>query len=138
MAIALLTGCAATDHVFLNSDARVNMCEGADPHPVLVRIYHLRGTDRFDQAEFTLLWEDEQAALGPTFLRREQQVVNPRESLKISIPRKDEAEEATHLGFVANFCDLSGDCWRVSAPVSGRKTEIHLDLEMTCIEVSAP
>ena len=130
-----LAGCASIDKLTLTTAARLNTCDGSEPHPVVVRIYYLKNSARFRAADFPSLWDEDRLTLGDDRLDLIEETLNPREELPLTIKRSDEAKEATAIGIVANFCDPGEGCWRQVVPVEGRKSDIRIHLDEGCLSV---
>ena len=133
--LASMNGCATTDHVVLTSSRRLNMCEGADPHPIVVRLYYLRGSSRFVRADFETLWEDDLSALEDDRIQVLERTLNPTQQLPLSIKREGDAKQATAIGVVANFCRPGEGCWRQVVPLEGKKGEIRIHVDEDCLSV---
>lgn len=77
----------------------------------VVRIYHLRGTQRFEQAAFDALMDEarEQAALGNDLIEVREIVLTPgtRREMEERL-----SAETTHLGVVALFRAPANGRWR--------------------------
>jgi glutamate synthase (NADPH/NADH) large chain len=50
LSAAFASGCASVDKLTLTTSPRLNICEGTDPHPVVLRVYYLRGVAKFRAA----------------------------------------------------------------------------------------
>ncbi|GJM44551.1 MAG: hypothetical protein DHS20C21_13930 [Gemmatimonadota bacterium] len=133
---ALATGgCASIDKLTLTTAARLNTCDGSEPHPVVVRIYYLKNSARFKAADFPSLWDQDRNTLGDDRLDLIEETLNPREELPLVIKRSDEAKEATAIGIVANFCDPGEGCWRQVVPITGKKSDIRIHFDEGCLSI---
>lgn len=130
-----ISGCASVDKITLTTSQHLNTCEGSDPHPVVIRIYYLRGTTRFRSVDFESLWDDDRTALGDDRLELHEKTLNPREQVPLIIKRSDAAKEATAIGLVANFCRPGEGCWRQVVELEGSKSEIRVHLNEGCISI---
>ena len=131
----LIAGCATTDKVTLTTSPRLNTCEGADPHPVVVRLYYLRSADKFSRADFTALWEDDFGALGDDRISVVEKTLNPRQQLTVSLARNDAAKAATAIGVVANFCRAGEGCWRRVVAIDKGDAKIRVHLDEGCLSI---
>lgn len=132
----LLAGCGATtDRVTLTTSPRLNTCEGADPHPVVVRIYYLRNSDKFSRADFTALWEDDFGVLGDDRISVVERTLNPKQQLAVSLARKDAAKEATAIGILANFCRAGEGCWRRTVAIDKDDVKLRVHLDEGCLSI---
>ena len=133
--LAGVTGCGTTDKLVLTTSPRLNTCEGADPHPCVVRVYYLASADRFASADFVALWEDDVATLGGDRLHFVEKTLNPKQQLTLSLERDEAVKGATAIGVVANFCKPGEGCWRKTVPISGDDFEIRVHLDEGCLSI---
>lgn len=101
----------------LNADSNGN---GA---PVMMRIYELSGASNFNATDFFALFNDDSAALGADLERKQDFLLKPGETKKLSI-KPD--EEVTSLGFFAAFRQLDTARWRAIVPVQPHQTQSYL------------
>jgi type VI secretion system VasD/TssJ family lipoprotein len=118
----------------LTSSPRLNTCEGADPHPVVVRIYYLRSADKFSRADFTALWEDDFGTLGDDRISVVEKTLNPKQQLTVSLSRSDAAKAAGAIGVVANFCNAREGCWRRAVSIK-KSAKIRVHLDESCLSI---
>lgn len=89
----------------------LNAGNGSRGLATVVRIYHLRGTQRFEQVPFDALMDEnrERAELGNDLIEVRELVLTPgiRRELEERLPA-----EATHLGVVALFRAPAHGRWR--------------------------
>ena len=131
----LIAGCATTDRVTLTTSPRLNTCEGADPHPVVVRIYYLKNADKFSRADFTALWDDDFGALGDDRISVVEKTLNPTQQLTVSLARSDAAKAATAIGVVANFCRAGDGCWRRTVALDDDEVKLRVHLDEGCLSI---
>lgn len=101
----------------LNADSNGN---GA---PVMLRIYELRELSSFNGADFFALFNNDQGTLGADVTRRQDFLLKPGESKKLTI-KPD--EDVISLGFFAAFRQLDTAQWRVVAEVLPNQTQDYL------------
>lgn len=91
------------------------------PSPVVVRFHQLVTTDLFNNADFFQLFEQDQAALGPTSVAKQEAVVQPGqiETIKIGIK-----PDVTALGVVVAFRNFEKATWRAVVPVEQDKINV--------------
>lgn len=84
------------------------------PSPVVIRFHQLVTTDLFNNADFFQLFEQDQAALGPTSVAKQEAVVQPGqiETIKVGIK-----PDVTALGVVVAFRNFEKATWRAVVPV---------------------
>lgn len=96
------------------------------PSPVVVRIYQLATTELFTNVDFFQVFEQDKAALGPTFISRQDAVFQPGQVEKMSIPIKD---GVTALGVVVGFRNYERATWRALAPITVERHNV-VDLQI--------
>ena len=131
-----VAGCGGTtDKVILTTSPRLNICEGSDPHPVVVKIYYLRSAERFSRADFGALWDDDIGTLADDRLRLVEKTLNPKEQVTLPLQRDDAVKDATVLGIVANFCRQGEGCWRKTVPIGEDGAQIRVHLDEGCLSI---
>ena len=131
---AALAGCGGTtDRIDITSSQHLNACDDSGSHAVILRIYGLKATEKFGDAEFTALWENDRKVLGDDLATKKERTILPgSESVRIPVPR---AEGVVAIGLLANFCELKPGCWRKTIDLEKGTTEIVVNLEGTCLAV---
>jgi type VI secretion system protein VasD len=83
--------------------------------PVVVRVYQLGSTVKFMSADFFMLFDKEQATLGPDLVAREEIAVSPGEEKKLTLNLKP---DTVSIGLAASFRDIEKAEWRavIDAP----------------------
>jgi type VI secretion system protein VasD len=83
------------------------------PAPIVVRLYELKDTSAFNNADYFKLIDREQEALGPSLSGREEYEVQPGDSRTwdMKVPG-----EARFLGVTAGFRDLPNSHWKAVLP----------------------
>jgi type VI secretion system protein VasD len=105
----------------INPDARKR------PSPVVVRVFELKTSTLFEQADFVSLFEKEQAVLGAELVSREEFVLRPGETKPLTKPL---APETKFIGVMVAFRELERARWRVVVPVvAGKKNVLSIDLD---------
>ena len=95
----------------------VNPDSTGRPSPLMIRIYELSATDKFDTAEFFELTDNPEAALGTDLLGVEPIMLSPGESR----PYDAEYDPNTrYIGVVAAFRDIHQAEWRATVEMPGR------------------
>jgi type VI secretion system VasD/TssJ family lipoprotein len=131
---AALAGCGGTtDRLDITSSPQLNACDDGGSHAVILRIYGLKATEKFGDAEFTALWDNDRKVLGDDLATKVEQTILPgTRDVRIPVPR---AEGVVAIGLMANFCDLKPGCWRKTVNLEKGTTEIVVNLEGTCLAV---
>lgn len=101
----------------LNADSNGN---GA---PVMMRIYELSGASNFNATDFFALFNDDSAALGADLERKQDFLLKPGETKKLSIKPDN---EVSSLGFFAAFRQLDTARWRAIVSVQPHQTQNYL------------
>lgn len=91
------------------------------PSPVVVRFYQLLSADMFQNADFFQLFEQEQAALGPTSAAKEEHVVEPGQIVTVAIGVKDDVKS---LGVVVAYRNYEKATWRAVVPIQQDRTNV--------------
>ncbi|MBS8262600.1 type VI secretion system lipoprotein TssJ [Roseibium polysiphoniae] len=104
--------------VELNADANVNPNEDGEPSPIVVRIYELKGTKAFNNADFFDFVDDDNKLLGADLIGSAEYELTPGKSQKYD---RDISSEATHLGVIAGFRDIQSAQWRDSIELQKEK-----------------
>jgi type VI secretion system VasD/TssJ family lipoprotein len=125
--------CKTTDKLTFIGSTDLNSCDDSESHAVSVRVYYLTKPHAFEEADFESLWWEEDT----TFADGSKLDMHP---LKV-YPGSHEPHPltrpagATHMGVVANFCDLeTARCWRKVIPLEGGLKQT-ITLEQTCLVV---
>lgn len=124
----------------LHAGRNLNAAGDGRAAATVVRIYHLRATERFEQARFGSLMDEagEQAALGSDLVQVREAVLTPGEKRE-SVERL--SPETTHLGVVALFRDPAPGRWRFLFAVGPNGVEgerITLGLHACALSTGSP
>ena len=123
-------GVPSVANVALQGGKDLNATAGT-PTPVQVRLYQLKSTARFANADYFQLSDKETATLGDELVAREDTFVHPGQSTKIAITVKPGAQ---YLGIAAGFRDIDHATWRVTAPL---KSNMPITLSGDKVQVAA-
>lgn len=123
MAFILTAGCASgppADVAIRGSITAVddvNPDATGRPSPLMIRIYELAATDKFDSAEFFDLTDNAEATLGADLLGVEPIMIAPGEAR----PYDAEYDANTrYIGVIAGFRDIHQATWRATVEMPGR------------------
>ena len=108
----LLAGCPPkTSFVRVNADPspELNKDRNGNAASVEMRVYQLKGKDRFERATYDALWNQERETLAEDYIKREQKTVLPATPQTVEVQRDP---QATFLGVAAAFRDSPGDEWK--------------------------
>lgn len=122
----------------IEAAAQTNLDESGRPSPVKVRVYELKDSNAFGEADYFTLTNADKTVLGQDLVGRDEFILRPGESRRIE--RKSHPK-TTALGFLAGYRDLNS-VWRVvhvlpEAPdaswyralLPGNKTELTVQLQ---------
>ena len=87
----------------------VNPDSGARPSPLVVKIYQLKGKDKFELADFFPLYDQAEATLGADMLAVEEITLSPGES------RSYEGEfdpQTRYIGVIGAYRDIHQAKWK--------------------------
>jgi type VI secretion system protein VasD len=101
--------------------ADVNPNASNRPSPVVVRVYQLKASDKFTQAEYFALGDDPGKVLGPDLIKIEEYTMQPGENQMFPL---SVAGEAKFVGVVAAFRNFREAQWRVVAPSPLKKNAL--------------
>jgi len=139
--IALVVAFAACSHkppvlgLHLRGDAQLNPDSAGSSLPVVVYVYQLKRTDRFNQADFHALWKAPEDALAGDLVERQELTLRPGEERDVEIKRN---LDSRYLGVVALFRTPKGDRWRRILPLTDkRKQFFRLALRGSQVELDA-
>jgi len=102
----------------LSASSDVNPDGSGRPSPVVVRVYQLKTDGAFSAADFFPLFDDDQKALGPELVSRDEFILAPAEQKSVDLTLSGETR---YVGAVAAFRDIRNAQWRglVPAPRKG-------------------
>jgi type VI secretion system protein VasD len=119
--LALIAACLALAacgtpavKVGVSSTANLNLNEESQPLPVVVRVYQLAESQRFEGATFEELWKDDMAVLGDSLVLKEELVMDPAYQKRLVMPRHDQAR---YIAAVAIFRDPDSGNWKAIDPL---------------------
>lgn len=104
----------------IEAAAQTNLDESGRPSPVKVRVYELKDSNAFNEADYFSLTNSDKTVVGQDLLARDEFILRPGETRRIE--RKSHPQ-TTALGFLAGYRDLNS-VWRVvhvlpEAPAAG-------------------
>jgi len=115
--LALVCACSAPQvKVNLSSTENLNMKNGKEPLPVVVRIYQLTDPKLFENATFNELWKTDLAVLGNTLLRKDSLTLDPASGQKVRFERH---EQTRYVALMAAFNNQPNNSWRVVKKTKG-------------------
>ena len=91
------------------------------PSPIVVRVFQLKGSDKFTQAGYFELSDDAAKVLGPDLIKVEEHQLRPGENLVVAL---SVAGDAKFVGVVATFRSFRDAQWRVVSPAPLKKNAL--------------
>jgi len=107
----------------IEASENVNADSNGNGAPVMVRIYELSGQSNFNATDFFGLFNDDQAALGADLNHKQDFLLRPSESKKLTIKPDDDVQS---LGFFAAFRKLDTATWRALVQVQPNQTQSYI------------
>jgi type VI secretion system protein VasD len=103
------------------------------PSPLLLRMYELRSSTAFNQADFMSLYQSDQATLAADLVAREEMMLQPGETRPFN---KQLSPETRFIGVIAVYRNLERATWRAVVPVALNKSQ-QLTVRADALALSA-
>lgn len=119
-AVLVLGGCAESKPSPTVIDLSISAALDINPNaqgrasPVVLRVYHLASPNAFEEADFFQLFEQDAAILGPDMIAREEIIVTPGASQKLS---QEVRPEVRYMGVVAAYRETETSVWRAMGEI---------------------
>lgn len=107
----------------LEAGTDINADSSNQATPVMLKIYELVEPSNFVAADFFALFNNEQATLANTLVRKQELLLKPGESKTLQLQAQ---AQTTALGFFAAFRQLDTAQWRAIFPVVPQQTQSWL------------
>lgn len=98
----------------------INPDDAGAPLPVVVRVYQLKGKEKFQQATFKALWKADKEVLGEDFVDRKEIMVHPEKKTDVYFDL-DTKHGPVYLGVVVLFRQPDVEGWRQIVEASSSK-----------------
>ncbi|MEK9282248.1 MULTISPECIES: type VI secretion system lipoprotein TssJ [unclassified Bradyrhizobium] len=121
----------------IEADEFVNPNAHGKPSPVVVRIYELKSTTTFTQAQFFELFDDDTKRLGPDLVAKREVELAPGDKMDFE---RDTPIETRNIGVIAGFRTGNDAQWRSTAeikPDRDNRISVKLTAEAVSIEHEA-
>ena len=118
LATMLAAGCSSDTkkwRLILTSTNALNQDDSGEALPVIVRIYQLKGKDRFQQATFKALWKNDKELLEGDLLDRKELTVHPDSETLLDLDL-DVKHGAAFFGVMALFRKPDVTSWKELIP----------------------
>lgn len=140
VSVTALGGCSlwskgTTVNGRLTAAADLNPSVSGRPSPLVLRIYELRSSAAFNQADFMALYQGDQAALAGDLVAREEITLQPGESRPLKRPL---AADTRFIGVVGLFRDLEHARWRaVAGVVPGKSQALQIRVDALAVTIGS-
>ena len=127
LAVVVMAACKSNPPKPNNSKLTLQVAADANPDPnnrpspVVVRVYQLKGSDKFTSADYFELSDDAAKALGPDLIKSEEHQLKPGENITVAL---SVAGDAKFVGVVAAFRNFRESQWRVVVPAPLKKNAL--------------
>lgn len=118
LATVLVVGCSSDTkkwRLVLTATQALNQDDSGDALPVVVRVYQLRGKDKFQQATFKALWKNDKELLEGDLLDRKELTVHPGSETLLDLDL-DVKHGAAYFGVMALFRKPDVMSWKELVP----------------------
>jgi type VI secretion system protein VasD len=132
----------------IEAKGTINPDEKGRASPVLVRLYELKTTSSFEQADYYSLESTDRTVLMQDLLARDEFILRPGEFQDIERKLNPDSQA---LGFLVGYRDLGKATWRTiyklppapeaawyRAAIPARKVKLHILLDQQAVTVSKP
>jgi type VI secretion system protein VasD len=113
--------------------ADVNPDPEGRPSPIVVRVYQLQSSAKFNNADFFALYDDATAALGADMIAFDEFTLRPGQSLQYAAQFKPNAK---FIGVIAAFRDINGAQWRADLELPEKPGRLGITLEKMTVSAS--
>lgn len=121
--VGLLLGACSSDRsakttplkFFIEADQVINPNERGEPSPVVLRIYELKSTSSFMQAQFFELLDNDAAKLGADLVGKHEIELKPGDKSELE---RNTSIDTKHVGIVAWFRVGPGAEWRRTTEIT--------------------
>lgn len=122
--------------ITVNASPQTNPNSEDQPSPTVVRFYDLTSADKFDNASFFDLFDDDGRTLGADMLARREIEIEPGKTMTVD---RVAAPGTVVMGVVAGFRDIDGAKWRDVFPISaGSRNTVIATLQARAVTLTKP
>ena len=118
LAMVLAVGCSSDTkqwRLTLAATQALNQDDSGEALPVVVRIYQLKGKDKFQQATFKALWKNDKELLEGDLLDRKELTVHPGSETVLDLDL-DVKQGAVYFGVMVLFRKPDVMSWKELVP----------------------
>ena len=146
--VSSLSGCAVWDQMkestgitpetssielVIEASDVLNIREGGESSPVILRIHELTSPVLFRSLDFFALFDNDKAALGDEYIKRYEFQLKPGDTIEQTI---ELSPDTRAVGFSVAFREINGSSWR-KVELVDEKTEYFLRLIVEGSELSS-
>jgi len=117
----------------IEASSVLNVREGGQSSPVILRIHELTSPVLFRSLDFFALFENDKASLGDEYIKRYEYQIQPGDKIHELLIL---APETRAVGFSVAFRDIDGSSWR-KVEVIEEKSEYFLNLNIEGSELTS-
>jgi type VI secretion system protein VasD len=117
--VTSVTGCGSNTKqlkIAMQGTKSLNQDDDGNPLPVIVRIYQLRGREKFDQATFKGLWKGDKDLLEGDLVDRKEFTLHPESKVDGDVD-VDKTKGAQFFGGMGLFSKPEGTTWKNAFPI---------------------
>ncbi|MDN4502245.1 type VI secretion system lipoprotein TssJ [Alteromonadaceae bacterium BrNp21-10] len=146
LATTLLLGCGATNAVkdvftvMTRGDITVVAANNVNPDingrpsPIMIRVFELKSTAAFNNADFFALYDRGSAELGSDYVSHDDMDIKPGQTKQMS---RDFSLETRYFGVIAAYRDINNATWkRVVTITPDSDSEITISLNSNDLKVT--
>lgn len=128
-----LTPETSSIELIITADNILNVREGGQSSPVILRIHELNSPVLFRNLDFFALFENDKASLGDEYIKRYEYQIQPGDVIHETLVLDPETRA---IGFSVAFRDINGSSWR-KVELIEEKSEYFLKLNLKESELSS-
>jgi type VI secretion system protein VasD len=91
------------------ASANLNPDIDSRPSPITIRIYELKSSSAFNNADFFALYDRDVSELGADYVARDDVEISPGETKQIA---RELSLDTRYLGIIAAYRDINNSVWR--------------------------
>lgn len=112
--------------LIIESSSVLNLREGGQSSPVILRIHELSSPVLFRSLDFFALFEDDKASLGDEYIKRYEFEMQPGDNIHQMLTLDPETRA---LGFSVAFRNIDGSSWRIVEMIEPQ-SEYYIKLKL--------
>lgn len=138
----MIVGCASTEEVekqpifarlSINASAQLNPAVDGRASPLVLRVYQLSETTRFDNSDFFALYENDKAVLANELQSRVELEIRPDEAYQDQLELNSNTR---FIGVLAAFRDLDNAQWKDMSPfIINENQSISIELKKNSVKL---